>query len=293
MTDADVVLRDLRRLEDCRAVVGLQQAVWGVDGETVPASVLLVSAKRGGILIGAEAHAAGDQSAAGGLVGFVWSMPGQRDDGVRTHWSHMLAVLPPFRQRRIGEALKWAQRDRALVQGIGLMEWTFDPLQAANAHFNLRVLGATSAVYAENVYGALAGPLHRGTPTDRLVVEWRLRDADVTGRLAARAAGTGATVPHGDDEVLDASVTIDTGGTGGCPRVRPGSVDRGGRHLLVPVPPAFSEMQQRDRALALAWRLAVREVMTTAFLRGYRAVDFLLDREAGGGVYLLRRTEAV
>ena len=44
----------------------------GAQGsEIVPASVLLVSAKRGGILIGAF-----DET---GLAGFVWSMPGVRD----------------------------------------------------------------------------------------------------------------------------------------------------------------------------------------------------------------------
>jgi predicted GNAT superfamily acetyltransferase len=46
-------------------------------------------------------------------------------------------------------------------------------------------------------------------------------------------------------------------------------------------------MQQREPDLARAWRQATREVFTAYFGRGYRAVDFLLDREQGGGAYQL------
>jgi predicted GNAT superfamily acetyltransferase len=170
-------LRDITALDDCRAVVGVQEAVWGRDGETVPASVLFVSAKRGGILIGAYRGSE--------VVGFVWSLRAVRD-GIATHWSHMLGVVPECRNQGLAERLKWAQRERALSGGVELIEWTFDPLQAPNAHFNLRVLGAVGAGYAENVYGALAGPLHRGTPTDRFTVEWRIAEPHVLGRQVRR-----------------------------------------------------------------------------------------------------------
>src|SRR5690242_14900164 len=117
MSPADRTIRDLSTLEDCRAVVALQEEVWGRDGEIVPASVLLVSAKRGGILLGVDVAAAAPVAGAGTrLAGFVWSMPGVRD-GLRTHWSHMLGVLPGEREHRLGERLKWAQRERAIAQG--------------------------------------------------------------------------------------------------------------------------------------------------------------------------------
>ena len=175
-----VTIRDLRALDDCRAVVRIQEEVWGKDGEIVPASVLLVSAKSGGILLGAEVD--------GALVAFTWSMPGIRD-GRLIHWSHMTGVLTPHRGRGVAMALKLAQRDRALAQGAEIIEWTFDPLQAVNAYFNLHVLGAVGVKYAENVYGNLQGPLHRGSPTDRLIVEWRLRAPHVVRRLEAHARG--------------------------------------------------------------------------------------------------------
>lgn len=284
-------IADLRSLEDCRAVVRIQEEVWGRDGEIVPASVLLVSAKRGGILLGASVEGREEP------VAFVWSMPGVRDNGTRTHWSHMLAVLPGYRSHHVGERLKWAQRERALAQGAELIEWTFDPLQAANAHFNLHVLGAIGASYGVNIYGALAGHLHRGTPTDRLITEWRIAEAHVQRRFAARHSGAdggrvfrpGGVIQARSAEVLAAPIAIETHEKDGWIQAAGTRALESDRRILVPVPPRFLEMQQQATSLALEWRYAVRDVMTAALDRGYRAVDFLLNREQGGGAYVLAR----
>ena len=274
-----MTLRDLKTLDECRAVVDLQVAVWGHDMETVPAGLLLVSAKRGGILIGADED--------GRLAGFVWSMPGLRGD-VRTHWSHMLAVLPDYRGRGLGEALKLAQRERALGQGVDLVEWTFDPLQAANAHLNFVGLGAIASEYLVNVYGQLSGPLHRGTPTDRLIAEWWIGRPHVERRLAARSAlGVARSV-----EVLDAPLAIEAGQEGDWLAAGPVRPDLDARRVRIPVPPRFGEMQQRETDLALAWRLATRRAFQAYFARGYRAVDFFLDRDRGGGEYLVALPDA-
>ena len=130
-------LRDLtRHRRPAARWCAVQEAVWGRDGEIVPASVLLVSAKRGGILIGAV------DGPRAGRVRLVDARRGAT--GRPTHWSHMLGVLPDVRgRRRSAGDLKLAQRDRALAAGVDLIEWTFDPLQAANAHLNLAMLGGT------------------------------------------------------------------------------------------------------------------------------------------------------
>jgi chorismate synthase len=282
MSSAPIELRDLSSLEECRSVVALQEDVWGRDGETVPSSVLLVSAKRGGILIGAFAGSE--------LVGFVWSMPG-RHDGRNTHWSHMLAVKPAFRRAEAGLRLKLAQRERALADDVELIEWTFDPLQAANAHFNLHVLGAVGSSYLIDVYGALAGLLHRGTPTDRLVVEWWLREPHVERRLRARERmrTTGAMSVR-SAEVAKAPEAFGIVVDGAWVRPGPARAAFSEARVLVPVPPSFSDMQQQATAIALEWRLAMRDALTQAFAKGYRAVDFLRDEESGGR-YLLARGE--
>jgi predicted GNAT superfamily acetyltransferase len=272
-----VTLRDITDLAGCRAVVAVQEQVWGAGSEIVPASVLLVSAKRGGILVGAYDG--------GNLSGFVWSMPGWRD-GAPTHWSHMLGVVRSARGKGVGERLKIAQRERALAQGVELVEWTFDPLQAPNAHLNFTRLGCVATTYLVDAYGDMAGPLHRGTPTDRLVAEWRLRAPHVERRLAAGRAGTSALVARSSD-VRDARPAITTAAVGEW--IAAGGVDTAldTRRVSVPVPPRFTDMQEQAVALASAWRLATREAFTAYFARGYRAVDFFLDRESGGGEYLL------
>ena len=63
------------------------------------------------------------------------------------------------------------------------------------------------------------------------------------------------------------------------------------RRLAVDIPMGFTEMLRDNPELALAWRICTRAIFTTYFDRGYKAVDFLLDRAARRGTYLLvRRT---
>ena len=142
--------------------------VWGyTDAEdVVPPPVLIVAAKRGGILLGAFDEA-------GVMKGFVYSIPALKD-GALTQWSHMLGVTRDARDAGLGLRLKLAQRERSLQMGIDLIEWTYDPLQALNAHLNFSKLGVVVEEYEENIYGVSSSPLHRGSPTDRFVAEWRL-----------------------------------------------------------------------------------------------------------------------
>jgi predicted GNAT superfamily acetyltransferase len=270
-----IELRDLHAIDECRGVVAVQEEVWGQGSEIVPASVLLVSAKRGGILIGAVQD--------GRIVGFVWSMPGMRE-GQPTQWSHMLGVLPALRGDGLGRRLKLAQRERALTQGIDLIEWTFDPLQAPNAHLNVSALGATAGLYLVDAYGGMQGPLHRGTATDRLIAEWWIREPHVLRRIHPPAL-----VARSRD-VLDAPAAIETRLEGNW--VRAGTVrdDLDAPRVLVPVPGRFTSMQQDALELAQGWRQATRTVFTAYFGRGYRAVDFFRNREQDRGLYLLAKS---
>src|SRR4029453_1670424 len=143
-------------------------------------ALLIVSIKRGALLLGAFDDA-------GTLQGFVYSMPGVKD-GHLTHWSHMLGVVPEARGTGLGLRLKLAQRDHALRAGVDLIEWTFDPLQALNAHLNFARLGVVVDEYEEDVYGRSTSPLHLGTPTDRFVAEWRLTAPHVERRISMPAA---------------------------------------------------------------------------------------------------------
>ncbi len=127
------------------------------------------------------------------MVGFAYAVVGMKA-GRPMLWSHMAGVLPEYRGG-LGFRLKLEQRERALAQGYDLIEWTFDPLQAMNAHFNFAKLGGVVEEYAANFYGESTSALHRGTPTDRVVLSWKITAPHVVRRLeqASRAARASRT----------------------------------------------------------------------------------------------------
>ena len=274
---ASVAIRPLTTLEDCRRVVELEKLVWGyTDAEdVVPSPVLIVTIKRGGILLGGF-------DGAGEMKGFVYSIPGLKD-GRLIQWSHMLGVTPDARDAGLGAGVKLAQRDAALAMGIDLVEWTYDPLQALNAHFNFAKLGVVAEEYEENIYGESSSPLHRGTPTDRFVAEWHLARPHVERRVAA------AGPLMRDTSVASAPVVNPSCEAGEWLEPGPANLAADDRRILVEVPMGFSDMQARGPELALAWRLASREIFQSYLRRGYRVVDFFLSRPIRRGHYLLAR----
>jgi chorismate synthase len=279
-------IRDLHTLEDYSLVVDLQRKVWG-DGydDVVPLSILAVVVKRGGILVGAFDGAT--------LAAFVFSVPGLKDRKPM-QWSHMLGVDEAYRRSGIGYTLKLAQRDRALAQGLDLVEWTYDPLMAPNAHLNFARLGVVAEEYLENVYGASGSVLHQGAPTDRFIAAWNIATPHVERRIAGDAqAATGFGVLR-DASIADARVLNPAHEAGGwlVPASDP-DLGRDEPRLLVTIPARYGDMLQQEPAAALTWRLQTRAIFQTYFARGYRCVDFLLNREQGRGQYLMEKKAAV
>ena len=276
-----MLIRPLTSLDECRKVAALEKIVWSyADAEdVVPPPVLIVSIKRGGILLGAFDDA-------GEIKGFVYSLPAVKD-GRLTQWSHMLGVAPDARAGGLGLRLKLAQREHALCMGIDLIEWTYDPLQAMNAHLNFARLGVVVEQYEENIYGESSSPLHAGTPTDRFVAEWRLTTPHVERRVSA------ATSPLMRDATVMSAVLVNPSKPA-REWIEPGIPDLGvetDRRVLVEIPTGFTDMQVRRPDLARVWRMATRAIFQTYFARGYRAVDFFLAREEGRGQYLLALQE--
>jgi predicted GNAT superfamily acetyltransferase len=277
-----MLIRQLSTLEECREVAGLEKTVWGyTDAEdVVPPPVLIVSIKRGGILLGAF-------DADGLMNGFVYSLPGIKD-GRPTQWSHMLGVAPHARSSGLGTQLKLAQRNRTIAMGLDLIEWTYDPLQAANAHINFAKLGIVVEEYVENVYGESSSRLHHGAPTDRFIAEWRVTEPHVVRRVGS----IGRPVVR-DSGVADAPVVNPSRPGGSWLQPGPANLSIEARRMLVEIPTGFSEMLTMDPALALAWRLATREIFQHYLSRGYRVVDFFLSATAGRGHYLLAKPQSV
>jgi predicted GNAT superfamily acetyltransferase len=145
--------------------VRLQQVIWGFeDIELLPVRLFVVATKVGG-------HAFGAYDS-GRMIGFCLAIPGLKAGGKYYLHSHMLGVLPEYRNAGVGRMLKLAQRQEALGRGIELIEWTFDPLEIKNAYFNMERLGAVVRRYVLNQYGTTSSHLHGGLPTDRCVAEW-------------------------------------------------------------------------------------------------------------------------
>ncbi|MGH9704279.1 MAG: GNAT family N-acetyltransferase, partial [Candidatus Acidiferrales bacterium] len=184
---AGITVRPCAGLAEFDACVALQQTVWGND-ITVPSPIFVVALETGGQVLGAF-------DSQGRMVGFTLALAGFHDGKPFLH-SHMAAVLPELQNQKIGRMLKLAQREEALSRGIQLIEWTFDPLELRNAHFNIVRLGAIMPRFIPNCYGLTESPLHAGLPTDRLVADWQLDSERVGKILEGNAIATNARAVH-------------------------------------------------------------------------------------------------
>ncbi len=271
-----LVFEDLTRLEELHDVERLEAEIWGpIDLVSVP--MMVASLRRGGVLVGAR-----DGSR---LAGFVYSFPACRpaaagDAPQLSHWSHMLGVHPDHRGTGLGRRLKLAQRDRVLALGLDLIEWTFDPLQARNAHLNFSRLGVIVEEYEENVYGESTSPLHGGLPTDRFICQWWIRRPHVQRRIAP------AGLPVVSAEAASAPVVTRTEGADvlRCVDVELGREEP---RIAADIPGDFTAMLTQAPDAAREWRLQTRRLFTHYLGRGYRVVDFRFDPAAGRGQYLL------
>jgi predicted GNAT superfamily acetyltransferase len=186
-----IIIRECTTIDELDRCVWLQREVFGLpDLEISPRRHLIVSRHAGGWTLGAFQGEA--------LVGFVHHLVAVRDDDEIVGYSHMMAVAKDFQNRGVGSRLKWAQREKALAEGRRFIKWTWDPMQARNAHFNLNRLGVTVQSYAENFYGTdyVTDPTQRldqapGLQSDRLFASWDL----ASFRVKNIAAGEGGTLP--------------------------------------------------------------------------------------------------
>lgn len=242
---AGVDVRELTGIDEQSAVVRLLSEIWGrsIDNPPVPPELLRAFGKAGNYISGAFAGSE--------LVGAAIAF--HSDPDRRALHSHIAGVAPAHVGRSIGFALKLHQRGWALARGIDAIEWTFDPLVARNASFNIAKLHAMPIEYLTNFYGAMADAINGDDETDRLLVRWELRDDDVV------AAASGHPV------------AIDPAARG---------------HVAVPVPADVERLRQTDLAEAQAWRRTVRDGLTELLGAGGRVVGF--DRTAG---YIVRLGE--
>jgi predicted GNAT superfamily acetyltransferase len=256
---ADILIRECVSLHELDSCILLQREVFGLpDLEVSPQRHLIVSRQAGGWTLGA--FASGENSENERLVGFVHHLAAVRGDEI-FGYSHMMAVATDYQNKGVGAQLKWSQRARAIQEARKRIKWTWDPMQARNAHFNLNRLGVTVSGYAENFYGtdylatpALRNGERRGLDSDRLFADWQLRSR----RVAALS-------PNGAGQ--EASMLPDPPEAG------------------IVIPAEWSKLVKENPAKAKEEQLRVRDEFQKAFAQGLVAAGF--ERSPTAPRYLL------
>lgn len=277
MPPLEIEVRSLRTHEEFLACVDLQRMIWGdAFGEAVPASLLKVCPRIGGITAGA--FDASDQ-----LLGFVFGMTGI-EDGRLVHWSDMLAVRPELRDRGIGRQLKEFQRDALAPLGIDRIYWTFDPLVARNAHFNFNRLGVRVVEYAVDLYGDSDSPLHLGLGTDRFIVAWSIAPPATRAPRAPRAA----IAAEQSADVLSSRI-LNASDRDGVPTLLEMEALPARPILRVEIPLDIERVRAGSGETAALWRTTTRHTLRWALEQRYDVCAFYRDDAAGRGYYVLSR----
>ena len=161
--------------------------------------------------------------------------------------SQVMGVSPNFRGRGIGSLLKRVQGEDAWAEGIGVVHWTFDPLQFPNAALNFGRLRAMAFDFYPDLY-PFRNALNR-LPASRFGVTWL-----VGGRRVQEAYISHAHVP--DLAALAPIARVNFG-------LEPVEVPPDSPRLAFEIPADWTSLQQRDPAAAAAWR----EVTDRLFVR--------------------------
>lgn len=271
-----IKIRILETPEEMRKLEQLHQIVWGAsDLDVIPAHLSLAISHNGGVVLGAFEG----EMLVGHILGFLGTdhrSPDRPAAAGLKHASHELAVHPDYRGRGVGLALKLAQRQFVIKQGVRLITWTYDPLLSLNAHLNIRRLGAVCDTYRENEYGDMMDALNRGIASDRFQVDWWITSNRVEQRI------------DGPREALDLAHFLGAGAVRinqvslneqGLPEPEEDLVAPDGNLALVEIPYDYMGLKARDHGLAVLWRQHSRHIFHTAFATGYIVTDFIFLKE--------------
>ena len=274
-----VVIRTLKTYEEFNECVSLQQHTWGEDfADCVPASLLMVNQKVGGLTAGAF-------DAKGEMLGFVFGLTGIKD-GRLVHWSHMLGVREEFRDLGLGKKLKLYQRNVLLERGVEMIYWTYDPLVARNAHLNLNRLGAEITEYVLDMYGTDTGSkLHQGIGMDRFIVAWHIGEKRVEKIISGHVCldiQNFTRAPIVNTKIWENGCFVPfTGELVKLPNIR------------VEIPADIQAVKAESVEIARQWRENTRRVFTWYLEQGYEVKAFYRDSASGRCFYgLAQRAKA-
>jgi predicted GNAT superfamily acetyltransferase len=173
------------------------------------------------------------------IVGAAFAFPAT-NNGLHLH-SHMTAVLPAFRDKGVGYALKIDQWNWAKEKNYPYLSWTFDPLVRRNAKLNIVKLGVDISAYYPNFYGEMPDALNAGDESDRLMVSW---STDIDEPKARQLIAH----PKPDD-------------------------------ILIEIPEDIVAIRSKDQRESMKWRRQVRDKFLAAFEKNGKVVGFSTNNE--------------
>jgi predicted GNAT superfamily acetyltransferase len=173
------------------------------------------------------------------IVGAAFAFPAT-NGGLHLH-SHMTAVLPEFRDKGVGYALKIDQWNWAKKNNYSNLSWTFDPLVRRNAKLNIAKLGVDISSYHANFYGDMPDALNAGDESDRLMVSWS------TNRESPEARELITNPDPGD--------------------------------ILIEIPEDIVAIRSKNQNESMKWRRQVREQFMAAFENHGKVIGFSANNE--------------
>ena len=271
----EITIRRAVTIADYRACQEAQKRAWEIsdDGYLIPVATMVGANLHGGLVVGAFLPN-------GQAVAMSFAFLG-RIEGRLCLYSQLTGVVPEHQSQGLGYRLKLFQAEFARSEAIERIAWSFDPLQAGNAHFNLTRLGAHSRRFVENMYGPRTDRLNAGVPTDRLIAEW-----DVGAAPAAALSFEFVSklprlleVRKGSQNVL-------------LPVELTRSASFNDARFLLEIPSDISALRRENPTIAESWRSLVGQAFQLAFSNSYRAIHFVRDDSTvlRRGFYVLERT---
>jgi predicted GNAT superfamily acetyltransferase len=278
-------VKKLNSIEEMQAVVELQRKIWGYGSSGTdapyPARALMALSASGGLV----SMVCVENEPAGFALAWLGRLPETRE--LYLH-SQLLGVVSKYQGRGFGVQLKHHQKEFALKEGIGRIGWTYDPLRASTAYFNLHKLGAVSRHYFQDYYGEMKNQLSLGKTSDRLWADWHINSEEVArsseseDAAEVRAAGKSIIISRiGDDDSSAHKVPVEV------------ELGYSSEHLLVEIPADFDQLLLQDQRAAEVWREAIQNALRHYLSAGYVADDFLFtsDGPVPSAYYRLTRVD--
>lgn len=235
---------DIGRPNQAETLVARQhhQTIWGSPPEMVyPADIHSLEFRLGSSLVSRM-----DGEVGGFLFGFYKvggsALPADWQARFRGAWrieSQAMGVLPQHRGKHMGYLLKWQQAELARADGIGVINWTVDPLQYPNAVLNFGLLRAVAFDHYPDLY-PFRNELNQ-VPASRFGITWLVDTERVRSLSPTESSATRMDLAeHPDVTVVNRGADV----------VR----DPRGERIALEIPANWTALQRDDTESAARWR---------------------------------------